>query len=66
MPLNKETKPKSPTLAIPLWIIDFRFNICSYDDGAIDSTIGLVVECSPMGRETGVQSQVESYQRLKK
>ena len=24
------------------------------------------VECSPMVRETGVQSQVESYQRLKK
>ena len=28
--------------------------------------VGLVVECSPMGRETRVQSQVESYQRLKK
>ena len=28
--------------------------------------IGPVVECSPMGRQTGVQSQVESYQRLKK
>ena len=28
--------------------------------------IGLVVECSPMARETEVQSQVESYQRLKK
>ena len=28
--------------------------------------IGLVVECLPMGWETGVQSQVESYQRLKK
>ena len=28
--------------------------------------IGLVVECSPMDRETVVQSQVESYQRLKK
>ena len=24
------------------------------------------VECSPMVQETGVQSQVESYQRLKK
>ena len=24
------------------------------------------VECSPMARESGVQSQVESYQRLKK
>ena len=23
-------------------------------------------ECSPMAQETGVQSQVESYQRLKK
>ena len=29
-------------------------------------TIGLSVECSPMVRETGVQSQVGSYQRLKK
>ena len=28
--------------------------------------IGLVVECSLMGRENGVQSQVGSYQRLKK
>ena len=28
--------------------------------------IGLMVEGSPMARETGVQSQVESYQRLKK
>ena len=26
----------------------------------------IVVECSPMGLETGVQSQVGSYQRLKK
>ena len=25
-----------------------------------------VLECSPMARETWVQSQVESYQRLKK
>ena len=29
-------------------------------------SIGLVVEPLPMARETGVQSQVESYQRLKK
>ena len=28
--------------------------------------IGLVVDCSPIVPETGVQSQVESYQRLKK
>ena len=28
--------------------------------------IGLLVECSPMAWETGVQSQVKSYQRLKK
>ena len=28
--------------------------------------IGLVGEYSPMARETGIQSQVESYQRLKK
>ena len=27
--------------------------------------IGLVVECSPMGRDTGVQSQVEPYQNSK-
>ena len=29
-------------------------------------SIGLVEESSPMARETGVQSQVESYERLKK
>ena len=28
--------------------------------------LNLWVECSPMARETGVQSQVDSYQRLKK
>ena len=28
--------------------------------------IGLVVECLPMARETEIQSQVKSYQRLKK
>ena len=28
--------------------------------------IGLVVECLPMAQETRVQSQVKSYQRLKK
>ena len=31
-----------------------------------DRPIDLVVECSPMAWETGVQSQVESYQRLRK
>ena len=31
----------------------------------LNHLIGLVVECSPMGQDTGVQSQVESYQRLK-
>ena len=31
-----------------------------------DRPIGLMVECSPMVRETWVQSQVESNQRLKK
>ena len=30
------------------------------------STLALWVECSPMARETGIQSLVESYQRLKK
>ena len=29
-------------------------------------TLALRLECSPMARETGVQSQVESYQRFKK
>ena len=29
-------------------------------------SIGLVVECSPMAGKTGIQYQVESYQRLKK
>ena len=28
--------------------------------------IGQVIECLPMVRETGIQSQVKSYQRLKK
>ena len=28
--------------------------------------LGKRVECSPMARETGVQSLVESYQKLKK
>ena len=28
--------------------------------------IGVEVECSPMARETDIQSQVESYQKLKK
>ena len=28
--------------------------------------IGLVIECLPMAREIGIQSQVESYQSLKK
>ena len=32
----------------------------------LTTPIGLVVECSPMTRDTGVQSQVESYERLKK
>ena len=32
----------------------------------LDWLIGLVVECSPIAWETGVQSQVETYQRLKK
>ena len=32
----------------------------------LDRPIGLVVECSPMARKSGVQSLVESYQRLKK
>ena len=32
----------------------------------MDWPIGLVVEYSPMARETGVQSPVESYQKLKK
>ena len=32
----------------------------------LDWAIGLVVECLPMARETGVLSQIESYQRLKK
>ena len=31
-----------------------------------NKTIGLVIECLPMAQETGVQSQVMSYQRLKK
>ena len=32
----------------------------------MEPAISIAVECSPMARETGVQSQVESYQRLRK
>ena len=32
----------------------------------VNRAIGLMVECSSMVLETGVQSKVESYQRLKK
>ena len=32
----------------------------------VDLSMGKLVECSPIAQETGVQSQVESYQRLKK
>ena len=39
---------------------DIRYYLLS------DRPIGLVVECLPMAQETRVQSQVESYQRLKK
>ena len=39
-----------------------KLNVSKY----VDRLIGIVLEYSPMGRETGVQSQVESYQRLKK
>ena len=48
-----------------------EINSGSYKNGtyklfAYDWLIGLVVECSSMAWVTGVQSQVESYQRLKK
>ena len=32
----------------------------------VDRTLAWQLECSPMARETWVQFQVESYQRLKK
>ena len=34
--------------------------------GRVKQPIDLVVECLPMGQKTGVPSQVESYQKLKK
>ena len=58
MPLNKETKPKC------LQISYMCVCVCVFMYKQ-DLTF-LVVECLPIGQETGVQSQVESYQRLKK
>ena len=39
-------------------------NMCRF--AVITGSLAKWVECSPMVRETGVQSQVESYERLKK
>ena len=52
----------------------FFFHLCLFGGICIQHSQVLVIyltlawwlECSPMARETGVQSQVESYQRLKK
>ena len=41
------------------WLVDF--NGMLHDD---PGTLAQRLECSPMARETWVQSQVESYQRL--
>ena len=41
-------------------------DISSLYSQSFNQPIGLVVECSPMGWETGFQSLVELYQRLKK
>ena len=46
-------------------LINYNY-ISIYYSIKIDWPIGLVVEYLPMAQETGVQSQVESYQRLKK
>ena len=68
MSLNKVTKPKKEISCIPfLNFLSHRQSHHNYNYYFItNQPIGLVVECSPMGRKTGVQSQVESYQRLKK
>ena len=42
-----------------VWVHLLFWNICIYCSV-------IVIECSPMARDTWVQSQVESYQRLKK
>ena len=38
----------------------------SYSMAKVDTIYPVWVECSPMGRETGVRSQVDSYQRQNK
>ena len=51
------------------WSADELFSWLWYiklDDCIYDWPIGLVVDCLPMVQETGIQSQVESYQRLDK
>ena len=47
-------------------LLVYKLYICIYIYIYTYQTIGIMLECSPMVWKTGVQSQVESYQRLKK
>ena len=51
-------------ITLPYNIVLLKVNRESYM--LLFRPLDLLVECSPMVQETGVQSQVESYQRLKK
>ena len=44
---------------------NYIYSIYMYKNRTIPN-IGMMVRVSPMAQETGIQSQVESYQRLKK
>ena len=58
-------EPKSPgPLANALPIRPKRAKDYSYKERLENGTLAQRLECSPMARETWVQSQVESYQRL--
>ena len=74
--LNQRYRYSLTKPIIKLWLkkINFLFRFscfltreCIYSMSECKNCkTGLVVECSPIAQETGVQSQVESYQRLKK
>ena len=55
------SESKSPQVSRTLLSI-----LANLNNAVMNQLIGLVVDCSPMARGTGVQSQVELYQRLKK
>ena len=52
------------TVGITVGIISLAFQIALIIAATLTGTLAQRLECSPMARETWVQSQVESYQRL--